>query len=177
MNLAQIESGIVANVIQVDPTAVPNWAADWPELPDGVGIGWAWDGAVWAPPRGPASEQLLADAKAKAWQKLSEAICGARLALITDLPGQEMIYLAKEAEARAWITAEAPVLADYPLLAAEVGITAPDADALAQIWLNLSSNWRTAAAQLEARRMTVSAEIEAAGTLADIAAALSALNG
>ena len=86
-----------------------------------------------------------------------------------------MIYLAKEAEARAWIADPAPDPANYPLLSAEVGITAPDAASLAQLWLNMAVLWRAAAAQLEALRMTIGAAIDAAETPEDVAAALAAL--
>lgn len=113
--------------------------------------------------------------KAEARARLAAAIAAARTALITDLPGQEMIYLAKEAEARDWLSATDPDLADYTLLSAEVGITAPDADSLAQLWLNLGQLWRGAAAQLEALRMSILAAIDAAETPADIEAALTAL--
>lgn len=114
--------------------------------------------------------------KAAARERLASAIAAARTALITDLPGQEMIYLAKEAEARDWLAATDPDVADYTLLSAEVGITAPDPDSLAQLWLHLGQLWRGAAAQLEALRMTTLAAIDAAGTPADIEAAMAALD-
>lgn len=49
MRLAQIESGVVTNVIEVQPGAVPDWAADWPEAGD-AGPGWAYAGGVFSPP-------------------------------------------------------------------------------------------------------------------------------
>lgn len=117
----------------------------------------------------------LAAAQAAARAHLTRHISALRTMIITDLPGQSMIYLAKETEARAWLTAEDPDLSGFPLLAAETGITAPDPDSLAQIWLNLADLWRGAAAQLEALRLTVSAAIDAAGTLEDVDTALTAL--
>lgn len=93
-----------------------------------------------------------------------------RRAFITVLPGQEMIYLAKESEARGWIADPAPELASYPLLAAEAGLTAPDADQLAQVWLNLGDQWRQVAAQIEAARLGAVYGIAAADTEAAIAA-------
>lgn len=110
------------------------------------------------------AEAALAEAKAVAKRGLLEYITAARSALVTTLPAQDMIYLAKEAEAAAWVAADAPDLADYPLLSAEVGISAPDADQLAQLWLNMSSMWRAAAAQLEALRLSRGAQIDAAET-------------
>lgn len=121
--------------------------------------------------------EALAQAKATARAALSAHIEAARAALITDLPGQSMIYLAKEAEARAWLADPMPDLADYPMLSAEVGITAPDADSLAQLWLNMAVLWRGAAAGLEALRLSTAAAIEAAGTVAEVDAAMAAIRG
>ena len=99
------------------------------------------------------------------------------MAFITVLPGQDLIYQAKEAEARAWIADPAPDPANYPLLVAEIGITAPDAAQLAQLWLNMATLWRQAAAGLEALRLTVGAAVEAATTVEEVEAALSGLDG
>ena len=48
MKLAQIELGVVINAIEVEPGNIPDWAAGWPELTGGAGIGWTWDGTVFA---------------------------------------------------------------------------------------------------------------------------------
>lgn len=117
----------------------------------------------------------LEAAKAEARVTLAAAVTAARAALITDLPGQSMIYLAKEAEARAWMADPTPDPAAYPLLSAELGITAPDGASLAQIWLNLATLWRSTAADLEALRLTASAAIDAATTLEEVGAAMAGL--
>lgn len=49
MRLAQTEDGVVVNVIEADPAAVPDWAADWPEAAE-AGPGWLWDGEAFTPP-------------------------------------------------------------------------------------------------------------------------------
>lgn len=121
--------------------------------------------------------EALAAAKARAQADLAAAVAEARAAYITTLPGQQMIYLAKEAEARAYVAEPAPDLANYPLLSAEVGITAPDAWQLAQIWLALADLWRQAAAQIEAMRLGVAAQIEAAGTVEEVEAVISNIRG
>lgn len=115
--------------------------------------------------------EALAEAKQRARADLAAAVAEARAAYITTLPGQQMIYMAKEAEARAYVADPAPDLANYPLLSAEVGITAPDAWQLAQIWLALADLWRNAAAQIEAWRLGAAAAIDAAGTVAEVEAA------
>jgi len=102
-------------------------------------------------------------------------IIAAREVYITDLPGQELIYNAKEIEAKAWIADPSPDPADYPMLSAEVGITEPTADDLATLWVTNAAKWRALAAQLEAARMTANIAISAATTQAEIDAALAAL--
>jgi hypothetical protein len=42
---AQIENGIVVNIIMIDPNNIPDWCADWPTLTAG-GIGWLYDEAT-----------------------------------------------------------------------------------------------------------------------------------
>ena len=71
MTYAIIESGIVKNAV----LASPEYAAEqgWVELPEGAGIGWAFDGTNWTappppppapePPK-PTKEQLLAQLQA-----------------------------------------------------------------------------------------------------------------
>jgi hypothetical protein len=41
MRLAQVVDGVVVNVIEVDPAAVPDWCEDWPEAGN-CGPGDAW---------------------------------------------------------------------------------------------------------------------------------------
>lgn len=108
--------------------------------------------------------EALAEAKSRARADLAAAVAAARAAYITTLPGQQMIYMAKEAEARAYVSDPAPDMVSYPLLSAEIGITAPDAWQLAQIWLAMADIWRSAAAQIEALRLSTAAAIEAAAT-------------
>ncbi|WP_054302632.1 hypothetical protein [Gemmobacter sp. LW-1] len=117
----------------------------------------------------------LEAAKAEARVTLAAAVTAARATLITDLPGQSMIYLAKEAEARTWIADPTPDPAAYPLLSAELGITAPDGASLAQIWLNLATLWRSTAADLEALRLTTRAAIDAATTVEEVEAAMASV--
>lgn len=107
---------------------------------------------------------------------VNEVMRNARLQFITPLPAQEMIYLRKESEARAYIEDPAPDLLNYPLIAAETGTTAPDAWSVAQIWLNMSYLWVTAAAALEPTRLAAVAALDAATTEIEIQAALDAFN-
>lgn len=49
MRRAQVEDGIVLNVIIVDDESAPEWCADWPECQD-AGPGWIYDGAAFSLP-------------------------------------------------------------------------------------------------------------------------------
>ena len=92
---------------------------------------------------------------------------------ITVIPGQEMIYLAKEAEAVRYL-AEAPeTLTEYQMLSAEVGVTAPTAYELAQLWANMSALWRQVAATIEHIRLSAIYAVEAAPDADAITAATS----
>ena len=49
IKLAQIENGIVANAIMVDPANIPDFCADWPEITEG-GKGWSYTNGVFTEP-------------------------------------------------------------------------------------------------------------------------------
>lgn len=136
---------------------------------------------IWTDPRDPgaiAADQAAAllSHRQTALADVNRTIGEVRSAYITTIPGQEMIYLAKEAEARAWLADPAPDPADYPLLVAEIGITAPDAAQLAQLWLNMAALWRGVAATLEALRLGTAAALSAAPDSATITATLNAFH-
>lgn len=119
------------------------------------------------------NEQALAPIRALAVAEINSLVATVRGRIVTDIPGQQMIYLRKEAEARAWVAAATPDLADFPLLSAEVGITAPDADQLAQIWLNQAWLWaEVLAPALERLRITATDAVRAAPDGAAIWAAV-----
>lgn len=174
MRLAEVVNGIVVNVAEVDPgQPVPAWASGWPDMGDTGGPGWLWDGASFAPPApDPADmDRVRADAIAN----VESAIGLRRLEFITDLPGQAMIYQGKEAEALAWIAAGSPAdLTAWPFLRSEAGITAPDASALATLWMTMAAAWRQIGAALEGQRMSAKAAIAAAVDQTAVSQALAA---
>lgn len=106
--------------------------------------------------------QNLNVCKATAIARINAASGLARQQFITTCPGQDMIYIAKEREALAYLAAPTADLTAYPLLAAEIGVTAPTAWELAQVWANVSVYWRGVAARIEGVRMRAIAAIEAA---------------
>lgn len=121
-------------------------------------------------------QELFPDLKSEAPGRIRQVISSARRTYITDLPGQDAIYQAKETEAKAYLAEATPILADYPLLSAEIGITAATATELANLWITLAQQWRSVAAQLEAARMTANASVNLATTVAEVDAALAVLN-
>lgn len=134
---------------------------------------------VWVDPRDPAEVDAqaardLAACRSAAVAQINAAAAELRARYVTVMPGQEIIYLAKEAEALRYLNAPPETLDDYPLLAAEIGLTAPDAHTLAQIWANMAGLWRSVAARIEAARLGAIYRIEAAETQAAVASVLEA---
>lgn len=95
----------------------------------------------------------VADARKQAAAAINQHAGYIRTLFVTDIPAQQMIYLAKEAEALAYLAATPADLGQYPLIAAEVGITADTALALAQLWVGTANQWRALAANIEAIRL------------------------
>jgi hypothetical protein len=122
------------------------------------------------------AEEKLEEAKREGFIQVKHNVGTARQEFITELPGQDAIYQAKENEAIAYLAAANPVLTDYPLLNAESGITAATPETLANLWVTLAQQWRSVAAQLEAARMTANASVNLATTVAEVDAALAVLN-
>ena len=118
----------------------------------------------------------LVAAKATAIARINAASGLARQQFITTCPGQDIIYIATEREALAYLAAPTADLTAYPLLAAEVGVTAPTAWELAQVWANVSVYWRGVAAQIEGVRMRALVQIETASDPKAVTAVLAAFH-
>lgn len=104
----------------------------------------------------------LAQAKATALTQITRMRGQARLAYITDLPGQDMLLTAKLEEARAYVGDTHPDPTEYPLIMSEVGVTAQAPDEVAQVFLNLNALWRAAAGSLDAACFQAKAAVEEA---------------
>lgn len=115
---------------------------------------------------------ILARAKRLATDRINQIAGEVRARFVTVIPAQDMVYLLKEAEARAFLADAAPVLANYPFIAAEIGITGITAEEVAQVYVNLAAILRATAAQLETARLGTIAAIEVAADAAAIDAAL-----
>lgn len=88
MRLAQIEGGLVVNVIEVDPSAIPDWAADWPEAAE-AGPGWLWDGEGFELPPEPEADPAEALAAERESMVCSRFQAKAALHLAGLLPAVE----------------------------------------------------------------------------------------
>lgn len=157
-------------------------------LPDRFLAAHRWTGKAWVrrdPEPDPAPPPRdLGEAKAEALQRITAAVQDVRLRLVTPLPGQDAIYTAKQAEAARYVAAqpEPATLAEFPFLRAEVGITAPTARELAQLWLNMAHLFAVVGAATEGARKAAEAAIAGARDVeavdkaeADFAAALAGL--
>lgn len=139
MRLAQIDNGKVVNVIEVDPADVPDWAASWPQIPNG-GPGWAYDGAVFSPPafvQGPVPDltfaQMLIGLVAAGWISRAEGeawlngvLPAAVTVLIATLPQDQQFPATARAKRPSVINRNDGLVT---ALAATQGRTAPQMDA------------------------------------------------
>lgn len=130
--------------------------------------------------------QSIAHARARAIAEINGAIGEERTRHITVAPGQDMLYSAKEAEALRYIARATEGLTpgvtgprvlpldDFPLIAGEIGPTAPDAWQVAQLIANMAMVWRRIASGLEADRLGAIHAVEIAASVAAVDAALAA---
>lgn len=93
-----------------------------------------------------------------------------RALFITDIPGQDPIYKAKQEEAEAYLLEDPePLTLDgYTFLAKEIGITADTPLELAQLWVTMRDQWEAIGSDLEAIRLGFIKEIRAATTKAEV---------
>lgn len=142
------------------------------QVPLKPGVDYEWQDGEWvhAPPPVELGElkaglkaQIDADAEAE------------RLKYITPGAGQAMAYLQKAMEATAYLGETDPDPADYPLLAAEIGITGATLAEVAQAVHDAHQMWRVIGAQIEAARLGGKAAIDAAETAEDAQAAFEAV--
>jgi hypothetical protein len=166
-----IEAGVVVNAIMLDDEATP---ADFGAVhgPDGVGIGWSFDGADWVAPAemvvpAPSLEDLRAAAKAGV-DATAEAY---RLTFITAGSGQVMAYIQKLDEARAYLADTSLTATECPHIFAEVGITGETAEAVSQVVVGMHYTWQVKSAEIERKRLAAKAAVDASETAEAISAA------
>lgn len=151
------------------------WHAAWPGSRDTVRGGqlaaWIAEGGAIAPYRldfAALKERYKAEVDREAEQQ--------RFRHITPGEGQALTYLRKVEQATAALAAEKPKAADYPLLAASVGIDGKTICDVAKVVLARAAAWELANAHIERVRMTTKAAIDAATDVSGAEAARRALD-
>lgn len=156
MRKAQIENGLVINVIEVDPKAVPDFCADWPDAGD-AGPGWVFAEGEFSQP---VPELTAAAANAA----ITAAIASVEDALTEGVPlGEKLSWPAKEAAARAVLVGNATE-ADTELLAGEATLTGETVAELAGRIVARATQYRFAISRLSGIRRSASARIASAET-------------
>lgn len=102
----------------------------------------------------------LPEIKSKALRVVNDKCSTIRSLYITDVKGQEVVYTMKRDEAVSYLNDSDPDLSDYPLIAAEIGITAPTAYEVAQVYINMNTMFVETLAALENIRLTTGVTIE-----------------
>lgn len=100
----------------------------------------------------------------------------ARAGFITAGDGQAMVYQQKVAEAEKYQAADAPDVANYPLLSAEATAFGLELSALADTVLTLRDQWLVVAAQIEATRLKAKEAVKAATSHEQIETILNGLS-
>lgn len=83
---------------------------------------------------------------------------------ITPGDGQMMTYMEKIDQARSCLLTGSQVAENYPMLAAEVGITGTTLDEVATIVVSAYDRWLAVGSKIEATRRAANVAIESAGT-------------
>ena len=112
--------------------------------------------------------------RAAALTTLASAVSATRGLYLTDLFGQELLYIAQALEARAYLAAPGQPLDAYPLIRWACGPdqVAADPASVAQIWAAKALAWGNVGGQIDHIRRAAEAGIQRADTSAEIDAAL-----
>lgn len=96
----------------------------------------------------------------------------ARLRIVTPGSGQAAVYILKLNEAQRFVAEapEAPEPAEWPMLAAEIGVTGDTLAEVAGVIVATAAAWKQAAAAIETIRLAAKAEIDTATNPAAMAA-------
>ena len=178
---ATADPGIYVATVDITDMDGDRYITDYPSIPgDTFGLApviraaidqWIADEKPVQPYEPPPLDEVKADLKAR----LDTAAENERLKYITGGSGQAMTYQQKAAEAAACLADTDPDPTDYPLLAAEVGITGATLTEVAQTVYDAHQTWRMIGAQIEAARLGGKAAIDAADTKEDVQAAFEAV--
>lgn len=119
-----------------------------------------------------ARAELLTALVDEARDAIDQAAEAARQRYLTPGSGQAMVYQRKADEARACMVAATPDPADYPYLAAEIGVTADTLRGVADVVLARETAWTQASAAIEGLRLAAKRDIAEAATAEEVQAVL-----
>lgn len=119
----------------------------------------------------PTEADVLTHAKTRAKRRIDAAAEAERQNYVTPGDGQQMVYMEKAAQALAVENDPAPDPADYPILAASIGVDGADVAEVGATVRATRAAWMAIAASIETKRAAAKAAIDAAATFAELAAA------
>lgn len=182
MRYARIQNGVVVEIIALTEHAnaediyPPAILQQLIECDGEVAEGWIASEGTLSPPAGQDPSAVLDDLKSHLRSNVDTAAEAERLKYITAGAGQAMTYQQEADEAARYLSASNPKPADYPMLAAEVGITAEDFAGVAAVVNAAYRNWQQLGASIEAVRLGTKAAIDAATNVDDAHAIIVAVN-
>ena len=106
--------------------------------------------------------------KAALSQAIDDRAEAERLRWITPGAGQAMTYARKVEEAKAVQSATSPKAADYPMLAASIGLDGKTIKEVADTILEMDAAWATVGAAIEKRRLQLKHEVASSDALATL---------
>lgn len=165
MKYARIENGKAAEIVDLevaDPSLyfTEALAATFVKAKDEVEQGWSYQNGKFAAPEEtptppPLDRQLVS-------ASIDQAAENARLKYITPGVGQALTYQEKAAELARYDETSQPRIADFPLLGAEIGITADSLTGVADAVRTALALWREKGAAIERVRLQAKADVEKA---------------
>jgi hypothetical protein len=166
------QSGRVAQVVEDGDTFLVHESLSWVDCDGTVTPEHTYDGAQFVAPATPS----FASIKALALRGIDTAAEAARQVWATGGDLQSLVYEGKRREAAAYAVDGTPDPSTYPLLAAEIGLTADSLAGVAAIVSAKSVGWTQAAAAIERIRVGAKMGIDAATDQAGIDAVIAGMN-
>lgn len=178
---ARTDAGIVLEVldlpegIDIADALHAETAALFTACPDKVLPGWLFDDSKFAAPAAIPADVLLSGLKVSLKALVDAYAETTRLQYITPGAGQAMTYSQKADEASRFLAATDPVASDYPMLNAEVGITALTIAEVAAVVSAAYAQWQAVGAAIEGIRLGGKKAIDDATTAGAAQAAFDAV--
>lgn len=122
------------------------------------------------------TDVLTDDLRSAFIERIQSARGEIRKLFITQLPGQDLVYMNKERQALAFLADPEADSMQYRAIHREVGITAPTAYEVAQVYLNKADLLDQASGVIEEATLGAIAIVEVAETVAEAEAAIASMN-